>query len=554
LYNLSALKVFHGADSDIEWLQRDFGIYVVNLFDTGQASRVLSFAHFSLAFLLKHYCKVDVDKQFQLADWRIRPLPEQMILYAREDTHYLLYVYDCMKNELLSKSNAEKNLLLSVFQRSKVVCEKRYIKPIFKPDNYLELSKKSRKVFNSRQLYALRELYAWRDKIARNEDESTGYVMPNHMLLQIAEVLPREMQGILACCNPVPTLVRQNLNEVHQIILRARDQSLVKPIMQELQIQADESQQIDVDNILHCPHDFSHLKDMGTIDTGPTLLDMWNELGDKLEEELANQCPSRIPLKKTASLSAFESSSIEQNSNEDFEKARLVFQSYNSPFERYKLVHPMFGKVASDGITEEKSKVDTVDYIEGIKDHFNQLMQIHGNNLPEQSQMDSLPSGSTQSTPVMQSGASATEASIAEENSEDEIEMEEPLRKKVANARKKRRNKKSKQKQKAGNFTATSETVQEDPIPKMPKYEIDEAHFKPFDYSQTDSTVFQDGSDNGPDKKIKGKKHFNPNKSTQQFKRARQSKTNMKGKVNSLTYSSQKQNQNSKSATQWPQR
>ena len=24
-----------GADSDIIWLQRDFGIYVVNLFDTG---------------------------------------------------------------------------------------------------------------------------------------------------------------------------------------------------------------------------------------------------------------------------------------------------------------------------------------------------------------------------------------------------------------------------------------------------------------------------------------------------------------------------------------
>lgn len=26
----------HGADRDIVWLQRDFGIYVCNLFDTGQ--------------------------------------------------------------------------------------------------------------------------------------------------------------------------------------------------------------------------------------------------------------------------------------------------------------------------------------------------------------------------------------------------------------------------------------------------------------------------------------------------------------------------------------
>lgn len=26
----------HGADRDIVWLQRDFGIYICNLFDTGQ--------------------------------------------------------------------------------------------------------------------------------------------------------------------------------------------------------------------------------------------------------------------------------------------------------------------------------------------------------------------------------------------------------------------------------------------------------------------------------------------------------------------------------------
>ena len=30
------IQVMHGADKDITWLQRDFGIYVCNLFDTGQ--------------------------------------------------------------------------------------------------------------------------------------------------------------------------------------------------------------------------------------------------------------------------------------------------------------------------------------------------------------------------------------------------------------------------------------------------------------------------------------------------------------------------------------
>lgn len=31
-----AAQVLHGSDSDILWLQRDLGLYVVNMFDTGQ--------------------------------------------------------------------------------------------------------------------------------------------------------------------------------------------------------------------------------------------------------------------------------------------------------------------------------------------------------------------------------------------------------------------------------------------------------------------------------------------------------------------------------------
>ena len=39
--NPKKVKVLHGADMDIQWLQRDFGLYIVNMFDTGQAARVL---------------------------------------------------------------------------------------------------------------------------------------------------------------------------------------------------------------------------------------------------------------------------------------------------------------------------------------------------------------------------------------------------------------------------------------------------------------------------------------------------------------------------------
>lgn len=39
---------------------------------------------------------------------------------------------------------------------------------------------------------------------------------------------PREPQGIIACCNPVPPLVRQQVNELHLLVQQARDMPLLK--------------------------------------------------------------------------------------------------------------------------------------------------------------------------------------------------------------------------------------------------------------------------------------------------------------------------------------
>lgn len=66
------VQVFHGAYMDIVWLQRDLGLYVVGLFDTHHASRVLGYPGGSLAYLLKRFVNFDADKKYQMADWRIR--------------------------------------------------------------------------------------------------------------------------------------------------------------------------------------------------------------------------------------------------------------------------------------------------------------------------------------------------------------------------------------------------------------------------------------------------------------------------------------------------
>jgi len=77
--NPGILKVMHGADHDVRWLQRDFHIEIVNLFDTGQAMRILAYERASLAHLLMVHLDIHVEKtKFQNEDWRVRPLGSEI--------------------------------------------------------------------------------------------------------------------------------------------------------------------------------------------------------------------------------------------------------------------------------------------------------------------------------------------------------------------------------------------------------------------------------------------------------------------------------------------
>ncbi|KAJ1959117.1 exosome nuclease subunit [Dipsacomyces acuminosporus] len=243
------IKVFHGAESDIEWLQRDFGVYVVGLFDTYHATKVLNMPHHSLAYLLKTYVDFDADKKYQLADWRIRPIPAEMMKYARADTHFLLYVFDRLRNELLgrgerlvgediSNPNAEHfgelsglDVVTSATQPMELTLSKsantamnKYEKDGYDVENGLggggwaTLLKKWHHPFSPTQLAVYRALHKWRDSCAREEDESTRYVLPNHMLFAISDRMPEDAPALFAACQPTPPLVRLYASDIITLI------------------------------------------------------------------------------------------------------------------------------------------------------------------------------------------------------------------------------------------------------------------------------------------------------------------------------------------------
>ena len=237
LTNPSIVKVLHGADSDIQWLQRDFGLYIVNLFDTGRAARALQLPSASYAYLLKHYVGITADKTHQLSDWRQRPLPDSMKQYAIMDTHYLLDIYHHLKYDLGRKR--ESNLLKDVWDTSRQVSLIRYAPEPFRPDGYKSLISSSvqgrmkrtgairghKTELNQTQESVMRALYDWRDRTARTYDESITYVCSNQALVRLSLSCPTNLASLQALLNPMPPLILRLAKEVLGIIQRATHQN-----------------------------------------------------------------------------------------------------------------------------------------------------------------------------------------------------------------------------------------------------------------------------------------------------------------------------------------
>uniref|UniRef100_A0A0D9VPR4 HRDC domain-containing protein n=1 Tax=Leersia perrieri TaxID=77586 RepID=A0A0D9VPR4_9ORYZ len=203
-------KVMHGADRDIMWLQRDFHIYVCNLFDTGQASRVLQMERNSLEHLLRHLCGVTANKE-----------------YAREDTHYLLYMYDLMKLRLQKESTSENDLLLEVQKRSNEICLQLYEKELLTDTSYLHIYGLQEHDLDAKQLAVVYALHQWRDYTAREVDESTGYILPNKALIEIAKKMPTDTAELKKVVKSKYPFVDESLDQIVDLIWSATESSYV---------------------------------------------------------------------------------------------------------------------------------------------------------------------------------------------------------------------------------------------------------------------------------------------------------------------------------------
>lgn len=114
------VKIGHGITGiDVPCLHKDFGIFIVNGFDTFEAANVLCLkGHLGLAKLCEYYKLVDNDckegktysklkEKYQNADWRVRPLEKEMIDYGLRDVRYLVKLRQLLMNDLTGGGDGE---------------------------------------------------------------------------------------------------------------------------------------------------------------------------------------------------------------------------------------------------------------------------------------------------------------------------------------------------------------------------------------------------------------------------------------------------------------
>lgn len=178
-----------------------------------------------------------------------------MKLYAQSDTHYLLYIYDIMRNNLLDAKSLEyPDAMRETLKRSEETCLIKYMRPIYDAENgggnggWAKIIQRLPEVLSEENISVLRAVHGWRDHIARQEDESPHYVLPKHMLLNLTRIMPITPKDVINQCNPTPVLVKLYANEISKIIenaissVRGNIFNAPKPHIAEIEKKVDEIQ------------------------------------------------------------------------------------------------------------------------------------------------------------------------------------------------------------------------------------------------------------------------------------------------------------------------
>jgi len=154
-----------------------------------------------------------------------------MLYYARSDTHYLLYIYDMLRNSLIQHSDGDaldNNKVEWVLRRSKETALMRYETQTCEPETgrgnrgWFNALTRTPVMLSGEQFAVYKAVHNWRDHMARKADESPVFVMPAHALSNIAKHIPADPKALTSLFGGLSYVVKSNMADLLRVIQEAK--------------------------------------------------------------------------------------------------------------------------------------------------------------------------------------------------------------------------------------------------------------------------------------------------------------------------------------------
>jgi len=215
--NSNIKKIFHGADFDVRSLYRDFNIKIKNLFDTQIACMFLGIRETSLDAVLKKRFKISLNKKYRKKDWSKRPLPEDMIEYAVNDTIYLIKLAKILEKELKKIDR-----ISWVYEECKILSK---VRPTLLNSAPLFMKFKGAGKLNRKSLAVLEALLQFRLSTAEKKDRPLFKIIGNNSIMKIV----KEKAVNLRQLEKTKALSQKQIEMYGDAIVRAVNNSLMLP-------------------------------------------------------------------------------------------------------------------------------------------------------------------------------------------------------------------------------------------------------------------------------------------------------------------------------------
>ncbi len=176
--------VLHAANQDLPCLG-EVGMRPVTLFDTELAGRLLGFARVGLAAMTTEVLGINLRKEHSAADWSLRPLPPDWLVYATLDVELLIDLRDALAGQLVDAGKEE-------WARQEFAALAAAGPAPPRVDAWRRTSG-MHAVRRPRQLATVRELWLARDEIARTRDIAPGRILPDRAIVDAAAKQPESV-------------------------------------------------------------------------------------------------------------------------------------------------------------------------------------------------------------------------------------------------------------------------------------------------------------------------------------------------------------------------